>query len=62
MLAPVDPLTSSVDLGICLNCRDYRGSSDFDIAGSFNDPFKSRTNIALTLRKQPYGVGVPVDR
>lgn len=37
-------------------------SSDLNIAGSLDEPFKSRTYIALTLRKQSDGVGVPVDR
>jgi len=49
VLTSVNPLASRVDLGVCLNlCHDGRGRN-IDLAGSFDDPLKCDTHVALPL-------------
>lgn len=61
MLGPIDPLTGCSDLRVGLNGRHHCRSRNVNLAGSFDDLFQGRPDIALALREKPESVGVAID-
>jgi hypothetical protein len=61
-LAALDPLALSIDLGVCLDCRNDGRCAHFHLSGSFDNMLQGCSNVSPPFYKQTEGVCVTVNR